>query len=101
MSANDRQVGGDHYRRLGRLQPWDVWFAWELNPFQASILKYVVRYPKKGGVEDLEKAKHYLEKLIEEERRRAETAAIVSKLDRHLSKLAKKRRKRHAKDRRA
>jgi hypothetical protein len=99
VSANDRQVGGDHYRRLGGLQPWDVWFAWGLNPFQAAILKYVVRYQKKGGVEDLEKAKHYLEKLIEEERRRAETMRLASKLGALIVKR-EKRRKQRAKDRR-
>lgn len=63
--ANDRQVGGDHYRKLGEFQVWDAWRAWDLDPFQAVILKYVVRYRDKGGVEDLRKATHYLEKLIE------------------------------------
>lgn len=69
--ANDRQVGGEAYREggrwhdLGDFQPWDAWWRWKLNPFQAVVLKYVVRYRDKGGVEDLRKAMHYIEKLIE------------------------------------
>jgi hypothetical protein len=65
MSANERQPGGDHYRKHGDFQPWDAWWHWNLNAFQSNILKYVVRYRDKDGIQDLEKAKHYLEKLIE------------------------------------
>lgn len=63
--ANTRQVGGAHYTKYKDLQPWDVYFPWNLNPFQAAVLKHVVRYRDKAGLQDLEKAKHYLEKLIE------------------------------------
>lgn len=63
--ANGVQVGGDHYRKYGALQPWDTWLPWNLNGFQAAILKYVVRYRDKEGVEDLKKARHFLDKLIE------------------------------------
>lgn len=65
--VNDIQVGGDHYKKYGDLQPWDIWTLWNLNPFQAAILKYVVRYRDKEGVKDLEKARHFLDKLIEVE----------------------------------
>lgn len=63
--ANDTQVGGTHYVRHGEFQPWDAWWLWRLNAFQGAVVKYVVRYREKGGVEDLRKAVHYLEKLIE------------------------------------
>lgn len=63
--ANERQVGGGHYQKYGELQPWDVFFPWNLNGFQAAILKHVVRYRDKNGLEDLQKARHYLDKLIE------------------------------------
>lgn len=63
--ANAVQVGGEHYRKYGGLQPWDTWMPWNLNGFQAAILKYVVRYRDKEGVEDLKKARHFLDKLIE------------------------------------
>lgn len=65
--ANDMQVDGDHYRKLGNLQPWDTWVPWQLNPFQGEIQKLVVRYASKNGIRDLQKAKHYIDKLIEVE----------------------------------
>lgn len=64
MKANDKQVGGAHYARKG-IQPWDVVHAFDMGFFEGNIFKYIVRYKRKGGVQDLEKAKHYLEKLIE------------------------------------
>jgi hypothetical protein len=69
MSVNDQpQVGGDHYRKYGSdLQVWDLWMLWNLNPFQAIIIKHVVRYRVKLGLEDLLKARQYLDKLIEYE----------------------------------
>ena len=70
--ANKRQVAGGHYMKYGQLQPWDTWLPWNLNGFQAAIIKHVVRYRDKMGITDLEKARHYLEKLIELERERAE-----------------------------
>jgi hypothetical protein len=67
--ANDRQVGGSHYMQYSDFQPWDAWWHWKLNPFQAVIIKHIVRYKDKGApMADLEKANHYLEKLIELER---------------------------------
>lgn len=67
--ANQRQVGGEHYRRAGRMQHWDMVAEFELDYFQGQITKYLFRFQKKNGVEDLEKAKHYLEKYIELNRR--------------------------------
>ena len=61
--ANDRQIGGDHYHSV--IQCWDFIASNELDFFQGSIIKYVTRWKKKGGVEDLKKAQHYLEKYIE------------------------------------
>lgn len=64
MGANERQVGGDHYKKR-RIQPWDYIADNELGYFEGNIVKYVTRYSDKGGIDDLRKAKHYLEKLIE------------------------------------
>lgn len=64
MSANDRQVGGTHYK-LGR-QHWDyVQRSLGGRYLEGTITKYIARWRKKNGVEDLNKALHYLEKLIE------------------------------------
>lgn len=67
MTANDRQVGGSHYRCEGE-QHWDRVNRLGLDYFQGQITKYVERWKLKNGIEDLEKAKHFLEKYIELER---------------------------------
>jgi hypothetical protein len=73
MAANDRQVGGDHYKSK-KIQPWDALEAW-LTPEQfqgfllGSVVAYVARFnasaPGKGGRQDIKKARHVLDKLLE------------------------------------
>jgi hypothetical protein len=63
-TANTTQVGGSHYKDKG-IQPWDYIAANDLGYFEGNIIKYVSRWKDKGGVEDLKKARHYLDKLIE------------------------------------
>jgi hypothetical protein len=67
--ANEVQVGGAHYKALTP-QPWDVINAWRLGFLDGNVVKYVARFRNKGGVEDLKKAKHYLDKLIEVEEKK-------------------------------
>jgi Protein of unknwon function (DUF3310) len=62
--ANHHQVSGDHYR-LKEIQPWDYIAANGLGYFEGNVVKYVSRWREKGGVEDLRKARHYIDKLIE------------------------------------
>lgn len=64
MTANEEQVGGRHYIEKS-IQPWDYIIANQMGYLEGNIIKYVSRYKEKGGVEDLIKASHYLEKLIE------------------------------------
>lgn len=59
-----KQVGGDHYMKH-KIQPWDIIDAYNLDFYAGNAIKYILRAPDKNGVEDLEKAKHYLEKMIE------------------------------------
>jgi hypothetical protein len=66
MSANNHQVGGDHYAR-NSIQPWDYIVANELGYLEGNIVKYITRWRHKGGVDDLKKVIHYAEKLIEVE----------------------------------
>jgi hypothetical protein len=71
VAANDTQIGGDHYRTK-QYQPWDVMRDWmtaeQYSGFLlGAIIKYVARYRDKSGVEDLKKARHFLDKLIESE----------------------------------
>lgn len=67
MAANDTQVGGDHYKaEAGFEQHWDrMWRLYGRGYFVGCITKYVERYHKKNGIQDLQKAQHFLQKLIE------------------------------------
>jgi hypothetical protein len=64
--ANARQVGGNHYQNFA-ISPFDYAMANNLNAFQFSVVKYVTRYPVKGGIEDLRKCADVLQRLIEYE----------------------------------
>lgn len=71
MAANDRQVGGNHYRKNEGEQHWDRMLRLYGPAYHIGcITKYVERYRDKNGVQDLEKAAHFLEKLIEYEKGR-------------------------------
>lgn len=70
MSANSKQVGGKHYSKYGDLQPWDVVIQWELGYLEGTALKYIARWRDKNGVEDILKAIHFLEKLVEVEKQK-------------------------------
>ena len=59
----------DHYDKVGfGIQPLEYIMANELDFLEGNIIKYVSRYPHKGGVNDLLKARTYLERLIEREK---------------------------------
>jgi hypothetical protein len=63
--ANAKQIAGNHYKKYGNLQPWDVIIAWNMGYLEGSALKYLARWKDKGGVDDLKKAIHFIEKQIE------------------------------------
>lgn len=64
---NDVQFGGTHYKKHGNYQPWDVITAWNLGYLDGTALKYIARWRDKGGVEDIKKAIHFLQKFLEVE----------------------------------
>lgn len=68
-SASDVQVGGDHYKKLA-IQPMEYSMANKLDPLQHTAIKYVTRFRDKNGIEDLRKAIHCIEMLIEWEEKR-------------------------------
>ena len=74
MSANN--IGPGHYKDKP-MQVWDYVVANNLGYLEGNVVKYISRWRQKGGVENLRKAKHYIEKLIEVESGQAapETAA--------------------------
>ncbi len=66
LSSNplSEQVGGSHYKSM-KIQPVEFIMANNLNFCEGNAVKYLCRYKQKGGVQDLHKAKHYIEILIE------------------------------------
>ena len=68
MSALNTQVAGSHYKSL-KIQPIEFIHANGIPFAEGSVIKYVTRWRDKGGIADLEKAKHFLELLIELEQR--------------------------------
>jgi hypothetical protein len=63
-TANAIQVGGGHYQTKA-IQPWDYIVSNRLGYLEGNVVKYVSRWQDKGGRQDLEKARHYLDKLLE------------------------------------
>jgi hypothetical protein len=62
--ANTRQEGGSHYKTLA-IQPWDYIIQNNLGFLEGNVIKYVTRWKEKEGLQDLQKARHFLDKLIE------------------------------------
>ena len=62
--VKSKQVAGSHYHQ-GSVQPWEIISSWGLDFWSGNVVKYLLRFPHKNGKEDLEKAKHYLEYLID------------------------------------
>lgn len=63
-SALAHQEGGDHYKKL-KIQPIEYIHANGIPFAEGSVIKYVSRWRDKGGIKDLEKARHFIDLLIE------------------------------------
>jgi hypothetical protein len=66
--ADKKQVGGNHYKVGDVIEHWNYAASHNFDYFQGQITKYVTRWKKKNGLQDLEKAQHFLEKYIELEK---------------------------------
>lgn len=66
MSAKDTQVGGAHYRNFA-IQPFEFITKNNIPYAEANVIKYVCRHRNKNGRQDLEKAVHYLQLLMDAE----------------------------------
>ena len=76
MSAYNKQIGGTHYRKM-KIQPSEFVVENKLLYPEGCVIKYILRHQDKGGKEDLEKAKHFIDMIIErdygEEKEKTET----------------------------
>jgi hypothetical protein len=62
--ASETQVGGSHYKKY-RIQPAEFSYYNNIPYLEATAIKYLCRWRDKGGIQDLEKAKHFIDLLIE------------------------------------
>ena len=62
--ALDKQVAGDHYKQM-KIQPVEFIHTNNIPYLEGNVIKYICRHRNKNGLADLEKAKHYIELLIE------------------------------------
>lgn len=63
-NANSRQVGGSHYKKFV-IEVWDFIARNNIPYLEGNAIKYIARWREKGGLADLEKAEHYIQKLKE------------------------------------
>lgn len=71
MTALTVQEGGNHYKDMP-IQPVEYIHANKLGYFEGCVIKYVSRWKKKNGIEDLKKARHFIDLLIELESRQVD-----------------------------
>ena len=64
MSSYNKQIGGTHYRRM-KIQPSKFVIENKLLFPEGNVIKYICRHKYKGGKEDLLKAKHFIDMIIE------------------------------------
>ena len=78
MSAYDKQIGGSHYRSL-KIQPSKFVIENELLFPEGNVIKYICRHRFKNGKEDLLKAIHFIEMIIERDYLKTETKNPLDK----------------------
>jgi hypothetical protein len=78
-SPREAQVGGNHYKDMP-IQPIEYISVNGLSFLQGSVVKYVSRYKAKGGLQDLEKAKHCIDLMIEFEYRNQDDEEFAIKM---------------------
>lgn len=66
MKADDVQIGGDHYK-IYKIQPTEFIHSNSIPFIEGNVIKYVMRHKYKNGIEDLKKARHYIDLLIQYE----------------------------------
>ena len=64
MSTYDKQIGGTHYRTM-KIQPSKFVIENKMLFAEGNVVKYICRHPYKDGKQDLEKAKHFIDMIIE------------------------------------
>lgn len=72
MSALEKQEGGSHYKDFS-IQPIEFIHVNGIPYIEGNVIKYICRHRQKNGLEDLLKAKHYIDLLIQLEYQKTKT----------------------------
>ena len=83
-----KQIGGNHYAKH-KIQPWDIIDEYNLDYYLGNVLKYVLRAKDKNGIEDLKKAQHYLEYVVQKEQRIAKISMETARQSTKMQKTGK------------
>ena len=92
MSARDKQIGGDHYKKMA-IQPSHYIVKNKLGWYEGNIIKYITRHSVKGGKQDIEKVIHYAELLLEDQYDNSEGHKRGRETWEHIKKLNKENNK--------
>lgn len=86
MDTLKEQVGGDHYKRFA-IEPLEflVKNSGQIPFAEGAVIKYVCRWRFKNGVEDLRKARHFIDVLIEAAEKEAQEVAVASMFTKQIS----------------
>lgn len=86
MAANDKQVAGTHYKNMP-IEHWDLAAIFEWDSLQSRAIAYLMRWKEKGGLQDLEKALHTVQKYIEVEKLRKDGKLNLTLMRAAIAKL--------------
>jgi hypothetical protein len=64
MSNLNKQIGGTHYKNMA-IQPIEYIVKNNIPYIEGNVIKYISRWKQKNGIDDLRKARHYIDMLIE------------------------------------
>lgn len=81
------QVGGNHYKDC-KIQPVEYIHANQLGFCEGNVVKYITRWKSKNGIKDLEKARHYIDLLIQLEGRTPNKAKNGEEPDKDIHQAA-------------
>lgn len=86
MVEHIAQVGGTHYEAPDGVQHWDLIEAHDISYLEATATKYIVRYDRKGTpLQDLRKARSYLQRVLQENRGARRRVRKPHKLERFVA----------------
>ncbi|WP_208618348.1 DUF3310 domain-containing protein [Aggregatibacter kilianii] len=79
VAVTDIQIGGNHYHSFA-VQPFEFIYKNKIPYAEGSVIKSICRWVNKGNIEDLQKARHYIDLIIEQETQASEDTTVPNPL---------------------